>query len=71
MVEKKQKGSNGEVVQKGHGKTVNISLRFTIKDWEIFELACQRSGKNHEEILCELAVKWAEDVMKAEQLPPG
>ena len=63
----KNKQQKGE----GNGQTVNVSFRLPVKDWELLKTACERSGRKHEEVLRELVVKWAEDVMKAEQLPPG
>jgi hypothetical protein len=63
MVEEKQ--------QEGNGKAVNVSLQFPAKDWELFKIACERCGRRYEEVLCELALKWAEDTMTAELLPPG
>lgn len=53
-----------------NGETIKVSLRFNIKDWELFKFACEKTGQKHEEILSELMVKWAEGVMKAELLPP-
>ena len=50
---------------------INVSLEFTVGDWELFQMACKRIGKENGEVLREIAVKWAEDVLKSEQLPPG
>ena len=57
-------------MQEGNEKTVNVSLQLPKKDWELFKIACERCGKKYEEVLCALIVKWAEDVMKSELLPP-
>ena len=53
------------------GENVNVSLQLTLEDWELFKMACKKVGREHEEALREVVVKWAEDVMKSEQLPPG
>ncbi|HSE83893.1 MAG TPA: hypothetical protein VLB01_05045 [Thermodesulfobacteriota bacterium] len=58
-----QEGKNEEVI--------NVSFEFMIGDWELFQMACKKVGRENEEILRAIAVKWAEDVLKAEQLPPG
>ena len=52
-------------------EVINVSFEFTIGDWELFQMACKKTGRENEEVLREIAVKWAEDVLKAEQLPPG
>jgi len=58
-----QEGKNEEVI--------NVSFKFMIGDWELFEMACKKIGRENGEVLREIVVKWAEDIMKAEQLPPG
>jgi hypothetical protein len=64
MVKKKQQE------REGNGGTIEVSFRFPLKDWELFKFACEKRGKKDEEIVRELIVNWAVDVMKAELLPP-
>ena len=84
MVKKKQlvrKKAKDKVVRKSRGKSsalkedkedmVNMKLQFPRKDWELFKIACEKYARKYEEVLNELAVKWAEDVMKTELPPPG
>ena len=84
MVKKKQlvrKRAKDKVVRKSRGKSsalkedkedmVNMKLQFPRKDWELFKIACEKYARKYEEVLNELAVKWAEDVMKTELPPPG
>lgn len=61
----------GKVAKEGKGKTVNVSLRFPRMDWELFKIACEKYSRKYEEVLNEVAVKWAEDVLKDELSPPG
>ena len=84
MAKKKQlvrKRAKDIAVRKGKGKSaalkndkgdvVNMRLQFPRKDWELFKIACEKYARRYEEVLKELAVKWAEDVMKTELPPPG
>jgi hypothetical protein len=84
MAKKKQqvrKRAKDKTVRKGRGKgtalkndkgdVVNMRLQFPRKDWELFKIACEKYARKYEEVLKELAVKWAEDVMKTELPPPG
>ena len=84
MARKKQqvrKRAKNKAVKKGRGKSaalkndkgdvVNMRLQFPRKDWELFKIACEKYARRYEEVLNELAVKWAEDVMKTELPPPG
>ncbi len=84
MAKKKQpvrKRAKDKVVRKGKGRStalkedkgdvVNMKLQFPRKDWELFKIACEKYARKYEEVLNELAVKWAEDVMKTELPPPG
>ena len=76
-----RKRAKNKAVKKGRGKSaalkndkgdvVNMRLQFPRKDWELFKIACEKYARRYEEVLNELAVKWAEDVMKTELPPPG
>ena len=60
-----------KVVDEGKGKIVKVSLPFPRKDWELFKIACEKYSRKQEEVLNEVAVKWAEDMLKDELPPPG
>lgn len=60
-----------KVVNEDKGKTVKVSVPFPKKDWELFKIACEKYSRKYEEVLNEIAVKWAEDMLKDELPPPG
>jgi hypothetical protein len=60
-----------KVAREGKGSTVRVSLSFPKKSWELFRVACEKYSRSHEEVLNEIAVKWAEDMLKDELPPPG